>query len=170
MRCTEMQTCPELEKLPVSSPGKALSRSASSATMTPELLPSSRITRLRPALARMPRPTAGLPVKLTSCMRGSVTRASPTTLPAPVTMFTAPAGTPASSKSRPKCSAVSGVGVGGLTTRVLPAARAGATLCASRLSGKLNGEMAATGPRGTRNQKPMRRSDPGIASRGTVSP
>ena len=39
---------------------------------------------------------------------------------------------------------------------MLPAAIAGASLCAARLSGKLNGLMAATGPIGKRRVMPMR--------------
>jgi hypothetical protein len=37
---------------------------------------------------------------------------------------------------------------GGLSTIEQPAAMAGATLCAARLSGKLNGLIPATGPIG----------------------
>ena len=37
---------------------------------------------------------------------------------------------------------------GGLSTMLQPAAIAGATLCAARLSGKLKGLMPATGPIG----------------------
>jgi hypothetical protein len=43
-----------------------------------------------------------------------------------------------------------------LTTIGAPAAIAGATLCATRLSGKLNGAMPSTGPRGTRRTSAIR--------------
>ena len=43
-----------------------------------------------------------------------------------------------------------GVCDAGRSTIGLPAASAGATLCATRLSGKLNGVMPAIGPSGTR--------------------
>ena len=45
-----------------------------------------------------------------------------------------------------------GVELAGLSTRVFPAARAGATLWATRLSGKLNGLIAAITPTGRRVQ------------------
>ena len=51
-------------------------------------------------------------------------------------------------------SAPSGVREAGLSTQVQPAAIAGATLCAARLSGKLNGEMSEHGPMGTRRVMP----------------
>jgi hypothetical protein len=56
-------------------------------------------------------------------------------------------------------SAVSGVSSAGLCTTVLPAARAGASLLLDRISGKLNGVMAATTPIGSRRvyAKPGRR-------------
>ena len=49
---------------------------------------------------------------------------------------------------------VSGVCGGGLSTIEHPQASAGAILWATRLSGKLNGAMAMTGPAGTRTQLP----------------
>jgi hypothetical protein len=47
---------------------------------------------------------------------------------------------------------------------------AGATLCATRLSGKLNGAMAPTTPIGTRSVKPSLPSPAAPASSGTISP
>jgi len=47
-------------------------------------------------------------------------------------------------------SALSGVSSAGLCTTVLPAARAAAILLLDRTSGKLNGVMAPTTPRGSR--------------------
>ena len=54
----------------------------------------------------------------------------------------------------PARSDVSGVCGGGLSTTEQPHASAGASLCATRLSGKLNGAMASTGPAGTRTHVP----------------
>ena len=106
------------------------------------------MTRLRPARAFMPHPTAEDPVKVRSLKR--VVRDEPV----PECAFhrqrrsPRPSGTPASTRRRPSISALSGVLVAGLSTMGLPAAMAGASLCAARLSGKLKGEMAATGPSG----------------------
>ena len=47
-------------------------------------------------------------------------------------------------------SAPIGVRLAGFSTNGKPAAIAGATLCAARFSGKLNGEMNEHGPIGTR--------------------
>ena len=47
-----------------------------------------------------------------------------------------------------------GVFSDGFNTNGQPAAMAGATLCATRFNGKLNGVMNDTGPSGTRRVKP----------------
>ena len=52
-------------------------------------------------------------------------------------------------------SMMSGSFDGGLSTMLQPAAIAGATLCAARLSGKLNGLMPATGPIGIAAHDPV---------------
>ena len=57
-----------------------------------------------------------------------------------------------------------------MSTTALPPASAGATLCATRLSGKLNGEMAAITPRGSRIVQPKRFSPLGSASISMISP
>ena len=59
-------------------------------------------------------------------------------------------GTPASSISSNSRVADRGVAAGGLKTTLLPAARAGATLWATILSGELNELIPPTTPRGTR--------------------
>jgi hypothetical protein len=61
-------------------------------------------------------------------------------------MLTEPAGGPACSMISAIVSIVSGSLDGGLSTIEQPDAMAGATLCAARLSGKLNGLIPATGP------------------------
>ena len=63
-------------------------------------------------------------------------------------MFTAPAGSPASWRSSPIRSAVSGVSAGGLITTVLPAARAGASLRVIIAAGKFHGVTITTTPTG----------------------
>ena len=117
--------------------------------MTPALPPSSRITRFFPARAFMPQPTGDEPVNVSSLNRSSLTSRSPVFRSIGKTLI-APGGSPDSSSSRPRFRALSGVLVAGFSTIGLPAATAGASLCAVRLSGKLKGEMAATGPMGNR--------------------
>ena len=63
-----------------------------------------------------------------------------------------------------------GVCDAGLSTTGHPAAIAGASLCATRLSGKLNGLMAPTTPIGSRRVKPSFPSPTSEASSGTISP
>ena len=61
-------------------------------------------------------------------------------------MFSAPGGSPASAVSRAKARAVSGVVSAGLSTTVLPVARAGATFQASMSMGKFQGITCPTTP------------------------
>ena len=60
-----------------------------------------------------------------------------------------PAGTPAGSMISATVSIVSGSFDGGFSTIGLPDAIAGATLCAARFSGKLNGLIPAIGRSGS---------------------
>jgi hypothetical protein len=143
-------TCPELAKAETTQRGTALARSASGSTIVPELLPSSSVTRLRPAIDRMRAPTGGLPVNVTLAGTGSVTSHSPTVGPSPWTTPKTPGGSSASARISASLTAVSGVSSAGFRTSVLPAASAGATLWATRLRGKLNGVTAATTPTGVR--------------------
>src|SRR3990172_12161814 len=97
----------------------------------------------------------GEPVKVSSLKRSSSTIRSPS---ARVIgrMLTAPSGTPDFSTISATVSIVSGSFDGGLRTIELPAAIAGASLCAARLSGELNGLLAAVGPSGERRGVPRR--------------
>jgi hypothetical protein len=72
---------------------------------------------------------------LTIWVMGLRTSASPITLPAPVTTFTTPGGTPASSTILASARAVSGVSSCGLRTMELPAMMAGATFLAKSAAG-----------------------------------
>ena len=58
----------------------------------------------------------------------------------------------------------------GFSTTGQPAAMAGATLWATRLSGKLNGAMAPTTPTGSRTTTPSLPAPASLASIGTSSP
>ena len=88
------------------------------------------------------------PVKLIMSTPGCPTRARPTS-PPPLTTFTTPGGSPASSAMRACSSAISGVTSDGLRTMVLPAARTGASFCASRVTGEFQGVIAPTTPTGS---------------------
>src|SRR3982750_4592422 len=67
-----------------------------------------------------------------------------------------PFGRSVSSKNSAKRSAPIGVALAGFTTIGAPTASAGATLCATRFSGKLNGVMPSTGPIGNCRPMPLR--------------
>ena len=82
-----------------------------------------------------------------------------------------PLGRPHSSRSSSaRAMADSGVCDAGFSTTGHPAAIAGASLCATRLSGKLNGLIAPTTPMGTRSVNPSLPSPTSDASSGTISP
>ena len=97
----------------------------------------------------MPRPTSVEPVKHTLRTAGWVTKRSPTTLPLPGRICRTPSGSPASRASSPMRSALSGVSSAGLSTTVLPAARAGAKPQPAMAMGKFQGTMTPTTPRGS---------------------
>jgi hypothetical protein len=61
-----------------------------------------------------------------------------------------PSGRSVSARISPSTSEESGVAGAGFTMIGAPTAIAGATLCATRFNGKLNGVIASTGPYGTR--------------------
>ena len=111
-------------------------------------------------------PTAGLPVNVSSLKRSSSTSGAASAVVDGTTAIPS-SGQPASSTICASFSALIGVWLAGRTTIGLPAASAGATLCATRLSGKLNGEMPAIGPSGTRRTWPVRPSVPGSQSSWT---
>ncbi len=91
-------------------------------------------------------------------------------LEGPASTLSQPGGRPASCSSSARRSAESGVCEAGLSTTAHPAARAGAILCATRLSGKLNGLIAPTTPIGTRIVNASLPSPACEASIGTTSP
>lgn len=66
----------------------------------------------------------------------------------------APLGKSVSASTSAMISAPTGVFAAGLSTKGQPAAIAGATLCATRFSGKLNGVMKLHSPTGTRRVIP----------------
>ena len=144
--------------------------SASASTITGVELPSSSETFLRDARSRSFQPTAEEPVNVISLTRSSAIMASPISLDLPTMTFSHPAGWPASSNAWASRSADSGVAPAGLRTTAQPAANAGAILCATRLSGKLNGEIAPTTPIGSRMTRPAWPIPAGCASMPSTSP
>ena len=141
---------PVAAKMPATAPLTASSSDASSKTMLGDLPPSSNVTRFRSPMAAWPTcaPTSTDPVNETLATRGSPTSARPVSAP-PVTMFTTPAGTPASSSTRPNASVDALACSEGLTTIVQPAASAGASFHVSRSSGEFHAVMAAHTPAGS---------------------
>ena len=121
-------------------PSMAWSMGASSNTMFAALPPSSRVSFLAvPATARaICLPTSVEPVNATLLTSGCATSAAPA-VPSPVRTLTTPGGSPACWHTSASSSAVSGVVSAGLSTQVLPAARAGASFQAAIRSGKFQG-------------------------------
>ena len=115
------------------------------------LAPSSRVTRLtcsaQPAMTR--RPTSVEPVKHTLRTATATKIAAPTTLPFPGRICSTPSGSPDSSASSPMRSTLRGVSSAGLTTTVLPAARAGTKPQPAMAMGKFHGTIMPTTPRGS---------------------
>ena len=81
---------------------------------------------------------------------GAAVNTSPIAAGSPQTRFTTPGGKPASWKISNSSTAESGVCSAGLSTTVLPAATAGASLRVIIELGKFHGVMQATTPRGRR--------------------
>jgi len=121
-------------------------------TMIAFLPPISSVTRLpsRPAIALMPSPTSVEPVKESAWTCGCSTSGAPTWEPEPNTRLSTPPGSPASSKMRTKCHAISGVSPAGLNTAVLPATSAGMSFHDGIAKGKFHGVTTPTTPIGAR--------------------
>ena len=101
----------------------------------------------------MARPTSVEPVNATLSTPGCSTSSRPVS-PAPVMMLTTPGGRSACWQISANSSAVSGVVSAGLSTTVLPAARAGAIFQASMSSGKFHGITCAATPIGRGSTPP----------------
>ena len=126
--------------------------SASSKTRQAPLPPSSSSVRfmVRAACSPIFTPTWVEPVKLTQSTSSESTKAAEEAGPFPLTRLTTPGGKPTSLRMRTSSTMASGSCGAGLTTTVLPAASAGATLPAMLTMGKLYEVMQATTPRGWR--------------------
>ena len=79
-------------------------------------------------------------------------------------MFTTPSGSPASSSSSPRRSAVRGVCSAGFNTDVLPHASAGPSFHAAISSGKFHGMICPQTPTGSRSVKLKYASSDGFVS------
>src|SRR5699024_10383610 len=133
----------------------ACSTFASSSTTKGLLPPNSSATFLSdgPLVAILPMflPAGVEPVQETMEGTGCATNASTISAPAPTTTLSTPAGRPASAKIRPNNKPpVTGVSLAGLITTALPKASAGATERCDKCSGKFQGLMTLTTPKGLR--------------------
>ena len=116
------------------------------------------------------RPVAVEPVKLIWSTRGSVESRAPTAWSDDGTMLTTPAGMSVSSAmSRPSTVAHQGVSGAGLSTTVLPAARAGPSLARLIWWGTFHGVMAPTTPVASRRTQRWDGMPSGTASPRSVS-
>ena len=96
------------------------------------------------------------PVKVRKSTRGSRTIASVIVLRSPTNVLSIAGGKPAAYSNSVRRIAGSGVLLDGFSSTGTPAASAGASLCATWLSGWLNGVIAATRLRGSRRVKIFR--------------
>ncbi len=165
-----MQLWPAKENAFAASRVETSSRSASASTITGVAFPSSSFTRLRGARSASFQPTSPEPVKVIARTRSSSTSTSPISEAGPTTTFSHPGGSSASVSSSASRSAEKGVCDAGFRTTAQPAASAGPILCATRLSGKLNGEIAPTTPIGSRSVNASLPVPACDASIGTSSP
>src|SRR5664279_1924864 len=140
-----MQDWPAYENAPEAVRRAASSRSASEWTTTAAFPPSSRATRFLGTRDFNRHPTAPEPVKDTTGRRGSSTSVSAAAPDIGRTAY-ASLGHPAARTISRSASAERGVWEAGFWTIGAPTAIAGATLCDVRLSGKLKGVIARTGP------------------------
>src|ERR671911_3143141 len=140
---------PAYPKAPKETLAAASERSASSITMYGFLPPISNWTFFPVARPCIPSPTLVEPVNEIPLTRGSVTRASPTAPPGPVTMFRTPSGRPASPRIRTSAAAFREALLAGFITMVLPQIRAGAIFHDGIARGKFHGVIRPTTPRGS---------------------
>jgi hypothetical protein len=92
-------------------------------------------------------------VNATFATPGWETSGTPVSAGKPVTVFTTPAGKPASANSCTKANVEAEACSDGLMTTVLPAASSGASFQVRSSSGEFHGTIAATTPIGSRRVK-----------------
>ena len=120
--------------------------------MSGPLPPSSAVngTMFSAAARPMWRAVSGDPVKLIRVTRRSPTRGGPTSSPMPWTRLNTPGGNPASTVRSASSEHDSGDHSAGLSTTVLPAARAGASFHVDSMNGAFHGVITTAGPAGMR--------------------
>ena len=150
-RCTSsrepaMQVWPDAAKMPASTPASAASSCGVLEDDVGRLAAELEGRRGEP-VGRRARPIAtavsGPPVKAMWSTPGWEVSAAPRAAPVPVTTLTTPGGKPARSNSATSSSIDAEVYSLGLTTTVLPAARAGASFQVASSSGEFHGAIAA---------------------------
>ena len=151
MRVGALHDCP-LFSMQASTPlVTTASNWASSRTMLADLPPSSWATRLTVSAAPLATsiPARVEPVNDTISNLGCAAIAAPTVGPSPSTRLKTPAGMPAASKISASRCALSGAISLGFKTIVQPAAKAGATLQETWLTGQFHGVMKPHTPTGS---------------------
>ncbi len=135
-----------------STPLVALSRSASSNITTGDFPPNSSETcaKFSAEFLTTWRAVSGPPVKLILSTNGWLVSARPHGSPRPEITLKTPGGKPASSNTLANSNMGAEACSDALSTTVLPAARAGPILTATRNSCEFQGTTAATTPRGSR--------------------
>src|ERR1700744_3083886 len=153
IRDRAQQSCPALSNTAYGAVAAAFSRSASANTMFGFLPPSPGVPRLVWAAhaAMIDWPTGPEPVKQILRTAGCSTRNRPTTGPRPHSTWSTPSGSPASTASAARRSAVSGVSSAGLSSTAFPAASAGANPQVAIGMGKFHGTITPTTPSGSWN-------------------
>ena len=144
-----MHRSPAEPKPALTAASAARSRSASGSTTMWFFAPPSACTRLPwlVAVSATYRAIGVEPTKLTARTPGWVSSASTAGL-APCTTLNAPSGRPASASSSAISSEADGSFSDGLSTKVLPQARAIGNIHIGTMAGKLNGVIPATTPTG----------------------
>ena len=146
-----MHPWPQFLKRPKSVLSTAASRSASSATITGLLPPSSNVTRFRSRAATsiMCFPVSLSPVKDTFLTLGFLRSSSPTTPPGPGTTLNTPFGRPASDNICAHLIVVNGVELAGLITMASPDLMEETTFAPINITGLFHGTIPPTTPTGS---------------------
>ena len=133
-------------------PFTALSKSASSKTMTGDFPPNSRDTcaKFSAEFRITCLAVCGPPVKLMRSTKGWLVNVRPQGSPCPVTILITPGGKPASSNTFANSSMGAEACSEAFRTTVFPAASAGPIFTATRNSWEFQGTTAATTPKGSR--------------------
>src|SRR6267142_5037808 len=139
----EVQRCPVEKNAPLVAHSTAFLRSASSRTTSGFLPPISSCTFFigvaAVAAAATFRPVATEPVNDTAATPGCLSRASPISLPRPMTRLKTPGGSPDFEMIPARACAEPGTRSAGLNTTQLPYASAGAIFQAGIATGKFQG-------------------------------